>query len=413
MTRHLTRRTLAAGLALVAFLFFGVSAFAEDLADIQAVLAARGAKWKADETSVMKLPKEKRRALLGLIKGHEPEGEEPAELSAAGEPLVGLPVTLDWRNNAGNWVTPVRNQGSCGSCWAFAAAAALESYKLRLNNTPGLEFNTAEQVLVSCSGAGSCGGGYIGSASSYIRDTGLPLEGCYPYTGTNGSCSAACSTVFTDTNRIGSWAYVCTTVPTVSALKNALYTYGPLVTTLDVYADFFAYKSGVYQYTTGTYQGGHAVLLVGYDDVQQAFLVKNSWGGGWGMSGYFWIAYSQLATNLATPQGCEFGYYTISYQGGAPTPPPGCTYGVSPTSFTIAKAGGSGYKITVTASASSGCSSWKPTASASWITIVSPTTDTTGSGVVFFNVAANATRRVRSATISVAGQSVTVTQKQK
>ncbi len=413
MRQHRIRRTLAAGLALVAFLFFGVSAFAEELADLQAALAARGAKWKAGETSVMKLPKEKRRALLGLIKRHEPEGEEISELAGAGEPLTGLPTALDWRNNGGNWVTPVRNQGGCGSCWAFATAAALESYQLRQNNTPGLNFDTSEQVLVSCSGAGSCGGGYIGSASSYIRDTGLPLESCYPYTATNGSCSSACSTVFTNTYHIGSWAYVCTTAPTVSALKNALYTYGPLVTTMDVYSDFFSYKSGVYQYVTGSYQGGHAVLLVGYDDAQQAFLVKNSWGTDWGMSGYFWIAYNQLAPNDATPKGCEFGYYTISYQGSSPPPPSGCTYSVSPTSFTIPRAGGSGYKITVTASGSSGCSSWKPTASAWWITIVSPTTETTGSGSVVFNVAANTTRKLRSAVISVAGKSVTVTQKQK
>jgi C1A family cysteine protease len=386
-------------------------AVAEDLADIQAAIAARGAKWKAVETSVMKLSKEKRKGLLGLIKGPEPDGEE---ILTSAAPLATLPPALDWRNNGGNWVTPVRDQKSCGSCWAFATAAALESLTLRQHNTPGQDLNTAEQVLVSCSGAGSCAGGYIGLASSYIRDTGLPLETCFPYTATNNTCSAACATFLTDTYRIGSWDYVATTAPTVEGLKNALSTYGPLVTTMDVYADFFAYGDGVYSYTTGSYQGGHAILLVGYDEAKQAFLAKNSWGTGWGVDGYFWIAYSQLNTQSANPKGCEFGYYTIAYQGGTqPPPPPSCTYSVSPGSFNIPAAGGSNYKISVTASAASGCSSWQPSASAAWISIVSPTASTTGSGTVVFNVAANTTRKTRNATISVAGQSVTVSQKRR
>lgn len=399
------------GVALVlAILFFGLPAWADELAEIQAAIRARGARWQAGDNPVARLAKEKRRALLGLIKKQEPEGEEL--LTASQEPLTGLPAALDWRNYNGNWVTPVRNQGNCGSCWAFATAGALESYQLRLRNTPGVDLNLAEQVLLSCSGAGSCAGGYIGSASNYIRDTGLPGESCYPYTASNGSCSNACSTVFTDTYGIDSWSYVCTTSPTVTALKNALYTYGPLVTTMDVYSDFYYYKSGVYHYTSGSYQGGHAILLVGYDDTSQAFLAKNSWGTGWGMSGYFWIGYDQLAPNSATPKGCEFGYYTIAYQSASPSPsPPSCTYSVSPTSFSVPRGGGTGYKITVSASAASGCSSWKPTTSASWITITSPTGYVTGSGTVLFNVSPNLTRRTRSATISVAGVNVTVTQK--
>lgn len=410
MKEHRIKLHRFTGVALaLAILFFGMPAWADELADIQAAIKARGGRWQAGENPISRLPKEKRRALVGLIKKHEPDGEEL--LTAVQEPLTGLPLALDWRNNNGNWVTPVRNQGNCGSCWAFATAGALESYQLRLQNTPGVNLDLSEQVLVSCSGAGSCAGGYIGSASNYIRDTGLPLESCYPYTATNGSCSNACSTVFTSTYDIDAWAYVCTYSPTVEALKNALYTYGPLVTTMDVYSDFYYYKSGVYHYTSGTYQGGHAILLVGYDDLQQAFLAKNSWGTGWGMSGYFWIGYDQLAPNSATPKGCEFGYYTIAYQAASPSPPPpSCTYSVSPTSFSISRTGGTGYKITVSASAASGCSSWKPTTSASWITITSPTGYVTGSGTVLFNVSPNLTRRTRNATISVAGVNVKVSQ---
>ncbi len=410
LNHHHFRKVFRIGLFLaITILASGISAGAQDLAEIQAAIAAQGAKWRAVETSVMKLPKEKRQTLLGLIKGPEPEGEEPLAVSKS---LAALPPVLDWRNNGGNWVTPVRNQGSCGSCWAFATAAALESYTLRQNNTPNQDLNTSEQVLVSCSGAGSCAGGYIGSASNYIRDTGLPPESCYPYTATNGSCSAACSTAFTNTQRIASWAYVCTTSPTVEGLKNALSTHGPLVTTMDVYSDFFSYGGGVYRYVTGTYQGGHAILLVGYDETQQAFLAKNSWGTGWGMGGYFYIAYSQLNAQNASPPGCEFGYYTIAYQETAP-PPATCTYSVSPTSFNLPAAGGTNYKIAVTASAPSGCSSWRAATRAGWITILSPTGDTTGSGTVIFGAAPNLTGKTRKATISVAGQTVTVSQKRR
>lgn len=395
-------------LPLISLLMTGAVG-ATELLEIQAAIAAQGARWQAGETSVLKLSREKRQALLGLIKKYEPDGEE---LLAAPQTLTALPAALDWRSNGGNWVTPVRNQGNCGSCWAFATTAALESLKLRQNNTPGQDLNCAEQVMVSCAGAGSCAGGYIGAASNYLRDTGLPLETCYPYTATNGSCSAACSTAFTDTQRLGSWAYVCTEAPTVSALKNALYLYGPLVTTMDVYDDFFSYRSGVYTYTTGIYQGGHAILLVGYDEALQAFLAKNSWGTGWGMAGYFYIGYSQLNKNNLAPRGCEFGYYTIAYQGGSPSPP-ACTYSVSPASFNLPAAGGSGYKIAVTASATSGCSSWRAVPSAGWLTIVSPTGDMTGSGSVIFSAAPNLTGKNRNATISVAGQTVTVSQKRR
>ena len=90
--------------------------------------------------------------------------------------------------------------------------------------------------------------------------------------------------------------------------------YGPLVTTFSVYADFFSYIGGIYSYASGAYQGGHAVLIVGYDDVNQYFIVKNSWGSGWGEAGYFKIAYSQLASPV------YFGGSTLTYYGSLSAP---------------------------------------------------------------------------------------------
>ena len=267
---------------LAVFLTLSVSiSHADEVSQVRAAIVAKQARWQAGETSMTQLSPAERRARLGLVKASLPVGAEMMVM--AEPPVVGAPPSLDWRSNGGNFVTPVRNQGGCGSCWAFATTAALESSVLRAANTPGVDLNLSEQVLVSCgtsggTDAGSCSGGVIQYASNYIRDTGLPLETCYPYTGTDGSCGSACGTYNTSTYRIVSWADVTGTSPTVSAIRDALVSYGPLVTTMDVYDDFFSYVSGVYSHTTGDNAGGHAVLIVGYNDAGQYFIVKNSWG---------------------------------------------------------------------------------------------------------------------------------------
>jgi len=107
----------------------------------------------------------------------------PAKASRAASAASGA----DWRSfNSKNYVTPVRDQGSCGSCWAFSTTAALESYTLIQNNTPDVNLDLSEQVLVSCGQAGNCKGGWPDRASDYLKSSGLPLESCYPDTALNG-----------------------------------------------------------------------------------------------------------------------------------------------------------------------------------------------------------------------------------
>jgi C1A family cysteine protease len=172
----------------------------------------------------------------------------------------------------------------------------------------------SEQILVSCSGAGNCEqGGYIDRASDYIESTGLPPESDFPYTATDNNCSNAEPGWQNATHKIGSWIYVTGTSAgsTVDVLKQSLYTYGPLVTTMYVYDDFQYYTGGVYSYSWGNLEGGHAIELIGYDDNNQCFIVKNSWGLGWGESGFFRIAYSQVNNQVAF--GVAGG--TIAYSG--------------------------------------------------------------------------------------------------
>ena len=299
---------MSALVSIFLILMSGPFSFATQPEEIQTAIAARGARWISGETAVSRLSPEEKRMRLGLIKPTHAEGRLVLSTQES-PPPTGVPASLDWRNNNGNFVTPVRDQGNCGSCWAFATTAALESALLR-SGVSAAGLDKSEQVMVSCgtSGvydAGSCAGGYINRASDFIRNTGLPAETCYPYTATDGTCSTACYNWQASTSRINSWSYLAST--TVDGLKNGLNTYGPLVTTMEVYDDFFNYSSGIYSHVSGSYQGGHAILLVGYDDPGQYFIVKNSWGPYWGEAGYFRIAYTEVNSVV------NFGDYTIAY----------------------------------------------------------------------------------------------------
>jgi len=267
------------------------------------------ASWIARENAISLLPKEEKAKLLGLNKHALPQ--ESAKLGTIRTAAsVSTPASLDYRSL--NAVTSVKNQAACGSCWAFAATAAIESQILMRNH---ILTDLSEQVLVSCSGAGNCvTGGNVGSASGYIQNTGLPSESCFPYTATDSNCSPLCADWNTSTHKISDYDYVTTAAVTVNALKTALAAYGPLATTMEVYDDFYYYSGGIYSKTSDTHEGAHAILLVGYSDAEQAFILKNSWGTDWGESGYFRVAYSQVLNEVA------FGQYTIAYNMTLPPP---------------------------------------------------------------------------------------------
>jgi hypothetical protein len=205
-------------------------------------------------------------------------------------------------------VTSAKDQGSCGSCWAFASAGAMESHILKGG---GPTYDLSEQQQVSCNLAqyGCCGGSM--EALQYWQSTGPILESCGPYGEASTSCppthrTVACSSMSGCSQinyRITNWHTVNTTT---DDFKTSLYNYGPSYWRFQVYSDFnnfwnTASPRSIYRNISGTTNlGGHAVLLIGWDDTKGAFLCKNSWGatGGPQGDGTFWIAYTGHYNNL-------------------------------------------------------------------------------------------------------------------
>ena len=216
----------------------------------------------------------------------------------------------DWRYMGG--VTPVKAQGNCGSCWDFAATGAFESSVII--NT-GLELDLSEQQVLSCNtGGSSCNGGWMEDAYAVFAGYGAVLESCMPYQAddtvpcTQHNCEPAVW--------VASWQDIPNNV---SSIKNALLT-GPVSTTFMVWSDF--HWNCYWHDDTGDLN--HAVVIVGWDDNmcggQGAWIVKNSWGTGWGDNGYFYMPYGSCGIGRYTelPYTGSVRYLTFSYPNGLP-----------------------------------------------------------------------------------------------
>ena len=197
---------------------------------------------------------------------------------------------FDWRGKGA--VTPVKQQGTCGSCWAFTAIATLESNYFLTN---GENFSGAEQHILDCSKGGTCEGGWYGDAWDKLQGYGTATSAVYPYVGVQNSCAAGKPTPFHWTT----WGWVnddrpVSEPPPVEKLKAQLCRRGPIATTVNATEAFVAYGGGDGEVFNAQEEGeiNHAITLVGWDDDKQAWLIKNSWGPKWGEKGFMWINYS-------------------------------------------------------------------------------------------------------------------------
>ena len=212
-------------------------------------------------------------------------------------------------DNVQGWITPIRNQGDCGSCWAFSSIASVESkYELN-NNDSRLNPDLSEQHEVSCDDScylgecqDGCAGGWMDVSMKFFMDFGLVDEYCFPYNESEPPCSNRCSDY---TNRIWTITDYTTTyegAQTVLELSNEeteqwLIDYGPLSAGVGIDSECGGNFDGDIYRCTNDACLNHGVLLVGYNDTgndsTSYWIIKNSWGTGFGDGGYYKLGFNE------------------------------------------------------------------------------------------------------------------------
>ncbi|KAL6222057.1 hypothetical protein ACLB2K_005449 [Fragaria x ananassa] len=209
------------------------------------------------------------------------------------------PLSKNWRDEG--IVTPVKDQGHCGSCWTFSTTGALEAAYAQAF---GKQISLSEQQLVDCAGAFNnfgCSGGLPSQAFEYVKyNGGLDTEEGYPYTAKDGACKFSSENV-----GVQVLDSVNITLGDEEGLKHAVAFVRPVSIAFQVVSDFRLYKSGVYTSETcgnTPMDVNHAVLAVGYgvENGVPYWLIKNSWGQSWGDNGYFKMEYGKNMCGIAT-----------------------------------------------------------------------------------------------------------------
>lgn len=216
-----------------------------------------------------------------------------------------LPNSFDWRLlHPECFIDVIRDQKNCGGCWAFATTAAV-SERICIKNKSTETNLYSVQDLLSCDTFNKgCSGGNRYKAWQFIQNRGLVYENCIPFNYQNGvlpSCASTC----TQSNI----PYTLSKAPTNKVkifydhddIKNDIYLNGPVTAGIQLYADIYTYKTGLYIPTTTEKRERHSVVLVGWgiEAGREYYIVQNSWGQEWGDKGYFKLPLDQCEVNSA------------------------------------------------------------------------------------------------------------------
>jgi cathepsin B len=257
------------------------------------------------------------RALCGTLLegGRKLPSKTKEHFQAEGFDFMGLPTSFDARKQ---WpycpsIQQIRDQSACGSCWAFGAVEAMSDRNC-INLPKNLTLSAGNMAFCCDECGDGCNGGFPGDAWQYWVDNGLVEEGCYPYPFPscdhhlpksknpcpsqeydNPNCPTQCTNTGWNGQPWSSDLHQGKTAYSLDAVQDImadLMQYGPVEASFEVYEDFLTYKSGVYQYTSGDFVGGHAIKILGWgtESGVDFWLCANSWNPNWGMQGYFKIA---------------------------------------------------------------------------------------------------------------------------
>jgi len=272
------------------------------LVDVQTEIEKHNAGWVAGDNPIWSLPPDQRLRRLGAI---EPRPTAPFTGHVHYHTGIGLPASFDYRHiNKNNYVTPIRDQGNCGSCVSFGCVGTIEATISRQQSHNNPTMHLSEAQLFFCyghpDGATCATGWWPEKALPHCVNPGLVDDGCFHYTPHDQPCNL-CADWQKRLTKIKSFAKL----GSQAAIKDWLVNRGAVVVCIDVYSDFFAYTAGVYKHVTGNLEGGHCIACIGYDDATGCWICKNSWSTGWGEQGFFRIGYGQCRVDSWDVLGVE------------------------------------------------------------------------------------------------------------